>query len=244
MTRKTISLNDSNWRFGSVAQKPFGDVNDLADVTDWLPAQVPGDVRLDLLRAGKISDPFFADNNEESQWIDSRDWWYVRDLNLDLEKNERAFLIFDSIDYQSAVFWNGQQHTRHTGMFSRQIVELPNRKSKIEKLPAARSEIVAIRIWGSDALPKLKRTFAQQLWTRLVKPLYTPPSEPFPDRYATLKCQMQFGWDFAPRLRTCGIWDDVSVAIARSVFIEDAWMKSQIPNPKSQNRACASCIDA
>ena len=239
MTRKTISLHDSNWRFGSVAQKPFGDVNDLADVTDWLPAQVPGDVRLDLLRADKISDPFFADNNEESQWIDSRDWWYVRDLDLDLEKNERAFLIFDGIDYQSAVFWNGQQHTRHTGMFSRQIVERPNRKSKIKKpvLSAAKDQKseIAIRIWGSDALPKLKRTFAQQLWTRLVKPLYTPPSEAFPDRYATLKCQMQFGWDFAPRLRTCGIWDDVSVAIARSVFIEDAWVKSQIPNPKSQN---------
>jgi beta-mannosidase len=124
-------------------------------------------------------------------------------------------------------------------MFSRQIVERPNRKSKIENpvLSEAKdhkSEI-AIRIWGSDTLPKLERTFAQQLWTRLVKPLYTPPSEPFPDRYATLKCQMQFGWDFAPRLRTCGIWDDVSVAIARSVFIEDAWVKAQIPNPKSQN---------
>ncbi|MCI0476754.1 MAG: hypothetical protein L0Y55_10945 [Anaerolineales bacterium] len=226
MTRKIISLNDSNWRFGSVAQKSFSDVNDLADVTEWLPAQVPGDVRLDLLRAGKIGDPFFADNNEASQWVDTCDWWYIRDLDLALENDERAFLIFDGIDYQSAIFFDGEQLGRHTGMFSRQIVELPNRKSKIEN---QKSEI-AVRVWGSDALPKLKRTLAQQLWARLVKPLYTPPSEPFPDRYATLKCQMQFGWDFAPRLRTCGIWDGAYIIVARSVFIEDVWIKSQIPN--------------
>ncbi|MEW5719395.1 MAG: glycoside hydrolase family 2 TIM barrel-domain containing protein [Chloroflexota bacterium] len=237
MTRKIISLNDSNWRLGSVAQKRFSDVNDLADVTEWLPAKVPGDVRLDLLRAGKIADLFFADNNEKSQWVDSRDWWYVHDLDLDLEDDERAFLIFDGIDYQSAVFWNGEQLARHAGMFSRQIIALPT----ADRRPPTNSPIsnlqspISIRIWGSAALPKLKRTLAQQLWARLVKPLYTPPSEPFPDRYATLKCQMQFGWDFAPRLRTCGIWDDAYIAVARSVFVEDVWVKCKITNDKLAN---------
>jgi hypothetical protein len=141
MPRRIFSLNDSNWRFGSVAQKPFGDVSDLSNANDWLPAQVPGDVRLDLLRAGKISDPFYAANNEDSQWIDSRDWWYVREVGqeLELEEDERAFLIFDGIDYQSAVFWNGKQLGRHVGMFSQQIVEIPNPKSEItnHKLPFA-----------------------------------------------------------------------------------------------------------
>ena len=239
MIRKITSLNDSNWRFGSVAQKPFSDINDLADVTDWLPAQVPGDVRLDLLRAGKISDPFFADNNEASQWIDTRDWWYVHDLDLDLEDDERAFLIFDGIDYQSAVFFNDKQLGRHAGMFSRQVYEIQStvaRRQSTERISNLQSPI-SIRIWGSAALPKLKHTFGHQLWARLVKPLYTPPSEPFPDRYATLKCQMQFGWDLAPRLRTCGIWDDASIVIARSVFIEDGWIKSQIQNPKFKD-AC------
>lgn len=229
--RRIISLNDSNWRLGAVAQKPFGDVNDLAAVTEWLPAQVPGDVRLDLLRAGKISDPFFADNNEASQWIDARDWWCTRELDLTLQDDERAFLIFDGIDYQSAVFCNGKQLARHSGMFSRQILELPKRKSQI----ANQKSEIAVRIWGSAALPKLRRTLAQQLWARLVKPLYTPPSEPFPDRYATLKCHMQFGWDFAPRLLTCGIWDAVSLVLARSVFIEEVWVKAKVDTAKNES---------
>lgn len=232
MTRKIISLNDSNWRVGSVTQKPFGNVNDLDEVTEWLPAKVPGDVRLDLLRAGKINDPFYADHNKSSQWIDARDWWYERSVELELEERERAFLVFEGIDYQSAVLWNSKYLGQHVGMFSRQVYELPtkDRGRRIENKSS-----VAVRIWGADALPKLNLTPAQKLWARLVKPLYTPPSEPFPDRYATLKCQMQFGWDFAPRLRTCGIWDNASIILTRSVFIEEVWVKSQIPNIKSQN---------
>ncbi|CAG0981837.1 partial beta-mannosidase, partial [Anaerolineae bacterium] len=58
--------------------------------------------------------------------------------------------------------------------------------------------------------------------------------QPYPDRYATLKCQMQFGWDFAPRLRTCGIWDDASIVIVRSVFIQDAWIKSKVKSEKEK----------
>ncbi|CAG0953995.1 partial Exo-beta-D-glucosaminidase, partial [Anaerolineae bacterium] len=170
MPRRIISLNDSNWRVGSVDQKSFTDVNDFADARDWLPAQVPGDVRLDLLRAGKISDPFFADNNESSQWIDARDWWYVRDVELDLRDDERAFLVFEGIDYQSAIFWNGEQLSRHAGMFSRQTYELPRHASHV-----TRHASLAIRIWGSNALPKLNRTRAQKLWARLVKPLFHPP---------------------------------------------------------------------
>lgn len=225
VARKVLSLNDSHWRVGSVPQKPFSDVSDLREVSDWLPATVPGDVRLDLLRAGKISDPFFGMNNEESQWIDSRDWWYQRDLEIELEEGERAFLIFDGIDYQSAVFLDGRQLGRNIGMFSRQVYELP-----ISNLQS----LISIRIWGADSLPKMKLSPAQKIWKRIVAPLFTPPNTAFPDRYATLKCQMQFGWDFAPRLRTCGIWDDAQIVIVRSVFIEDAWVKWQVANDKLQ----------
>jgi beta-mannosidase len=218
LTRKIFSLNDANWRVGSVTQKSASDVNDLVEVRDWIPAQVPGDVRLDLLRAHKIPDPFVATNNEDSQWVDSLDWWYVHELNLDLKEDERAFLVLEGVDYQSAVFASRALLGRHVGMFSRQIYELPRN--------SVRTSQIALRVSGSDALPKMSLSPKQKIWRQIVKVLFRLPNEPFPDRYATLKCQMQFGWDFAPRLRTCGIWDDAFVVIARSVFIEDMWVRS------------------
>ena len=39
------------------------------------------------------------------------------------------------------------------------------------------------------------------------------------DRISTLKCQMGFGWDFAPAIRTMGIWDSVSLVQCRELFI-------------------------
>ncbi len=247
MFKRIISLNGDQWRLGSVAQKPFGDVNDLDDVSEWLPAQIPGDVRLDLLRAGKIANPFFADNNEQSQWVDAHDWWYVRRIEseseseLELKEGERAFLIFEGIDYQSAVWVNGKQLGRHAGMFSRQVYEITDDRRQTaddRQHPqfATRNSQLAVRIWGSDALPKMKLSRRQRIWKQIIKPVLPDSSGPYPDRYATLKCQMQFGWDFAPRLRTCGIWDDVSVVVARSVFVGDAWIKAKV---KSQNEKTA-----
>jgi hypothetical protein len=45
------------------------------------------------------------------------DWWYVHDLNLDLTEDERV-LVFEGVDYQSAVFVASKQLGRHVGMFS------------------------------------------------------------------------------------------------------------------------------
>jgi beta-mannosidase len=39
----------------------------------WQPAVVPGDVHLDLLRNGKIPDPFYCDNESKLQWIEKVD---------------------------------------------------------------------------------------------------------------------------------------------------------------------------
>jgi beta-mannosidase len=49
----------------------------------------------------------------------------------------------------------------------------------------------------------------------------------YPHRRDTLKCQMGFGWDFAPPLRTMGIWDDVYAVISREVFIRDIVARQQ-----------------
>ncbi len=228
--RNVLSLNDSAWAVGWVLQQPF---DDFDAVHEWLPATVPGDVRLDMLRAGKISDPFYGTNNERSQWIDGRDWRYRREIDVPRESGARAFVVFDGIDYQSAVYANRVRLGRHVGMFSRQVYELP-REGRI---------VLAVRVWGADALPKLVLTRAQQIWARLISPLLTPPNRAYPDRYATLKCQMQFGWDFAPRLRTSGIWDDAYIVITRSVLIRDVWLRAE-SNPPAARVHCAVTLDS
>ena len=241
--RRLVDLNGPDWQFGCVPQKSVDceDANDCHQVAEWLPATVPGNVRTDLLALGRISDPFYGLNNEDSQWVDGWDWWYKKALSLRLGEGERAFLVFEGIDYISAVYLNGVELGRHEGMFSRQVYEITN-LSRSQIAPAGfaiqqpggglqirceQKDVVTVRIWGSAALPRPQLTAWQTAWSHIVS-ILLPKSEAFPDRIGTLKCQMGFGWDFAPRLRTMGIWDDVYLLVTRAVFIRDVFVRSEI----------------
>ena len=83
---KTQSLA-GQWQFRQAGQ------------TEWLPAQVPGGVHTDLLAAGKIPDPFVADNELRVQWIPERAWEYdlIFDVPTDLLAGERLFLVCDGL---------------------------------------------------------------------------------------------------------------------------------------------------
>jgi len=219
VTRRTLDLGGTAWRFGSVPSRPLGSrSDDRAQVEEWLPATVPGNVRSDLLDLGRIDDPFFGTNNEASQWVDDYDWWYTRRLDLKLGERERAFLCFEGIDYISAVCLDEIELGRHEGMFSRQIYEITD-------LVSHGLAEIAVRIWGSSSLPQRRLEWWERLWSPLATAL-DRGKEPFPHRSATLKCQMSFGWDFAPRIRTMGLWDDVALVVTRGVFINDLFVRS------------------
>ena len=64
-----------------------------ADSEEWLPAQVPGGVHTDLMAAGRIPDPFVADNEKHVMWVAESDWQYRRTFTVDAAvfAEERVF---------------------------------------------------------------------------------------------------------------------------------------------------------
>lgn len=218
--RTTATLNDSNWFVGAVAPQKFSAPNDFARVQGWIPATVPGDVRLDLLAIHKIPDPFLGKNNDASQWVDDYDWWYRRNVELAVKDDTRTFLIFEGIDYQCAVYWNDVKLGEHVGMFSRLVYEIPREK-------IFETNQLAVRVSGGNQLPRLKLNPHERIWKNIAWRVipHAAQAQEFPERYATLKCQMSYGWDFAPRLLTCGIWDEARIVQTRDVFIRDVWVQ-------------------
>lgn len=218
MPRKTLNLSDSAWRFGHVPQQPFAaaNVNDMSQVPDWLPATVPGNVRSDLLALGQISDPLVAENYRDSLWVEAADWWYQRDLELEpLASHQQAFLIFDGLDYLSAIFLQGREIARYEGMFSRRTLDVT------AGLRTGQGTL-AVRLWGSNALPRRRLTLWQRAWQSVAGRFYRSWAGIYPDRSATFKCQMSFGWDFAPPIRSIGIWDEARLIVTGPVAIVDA----------------------
>ena len=228
--RQQSDLSSLQWQFGSVPQQPWQAASasdvllDIPQVTPWLPGIVPGTVQSDLLSLGRIPDPFLEDNLAACQWVERLDWWYRAVLPLQLDPGQRAFLEFDGIDTLSALFVDGQELSRHEGMFSRQTVEIP---PALATNPEAE---LAIRLWGSEALPRYELTAGEQVWSR-VAGMAQSSFRPFDDRLATLKAPMHSGWDFAPRLRTMGIWDDARLVVCHGVYLGDVWVQAEPLEP-------------
>src|ERR1051325_9843235 len=86
---------------------------------EWISATVPGCVHTDLLAAGKISDPFFRDNERSLQWIGETDWVYRRtfDVPTELLQHDQVRLRCDGLDTLAAIKLNGQEVGRTDNMF-------------------------------------------------------------------------------------------------------------------------------
>jgi beta-mannosidase len=215
MHHRTVNLAGDDWRLG---QAPPGSVpdratwNELQAVCEWLPATVPGNVRADLLRAGRLPDLALGLGPEAAQWVDDHCWWLVREFSHTPAPTERVHLVLRGVDYVSDLFLNGCHLGRHEGMFSPQVRDVTGLLRAENRL--------AVRLTGSRWLPRDRSTLFEKVLNQIEAKASSMPDR-FPHRRDTLKCQMAFGWDFAPPLRTMGIWDDVYAVVSGAAFIQE-----------------------
>ena len=215
--RDVLDLSTAAWQVGQVCRQPLTPqpADDRSAVAGWLPARVPGDIRADLLAAGRISSLDTPDGIEQSAWVDDHDWWYRTRLEA-VDGNTVEVLEADGVDYTSSIWIDGICLGRHAGMFARQSVILS------PYLNVAGLHELAIRVWGAGALPRLPNPRSRRAVRSLLSRLGLA-TEYFPDRMATPKAQFSFGWDFVPRLLSAGIWDDIRLVRCRGAYLADAW---------------------
>lgn len=191
-----ISLNDLEWKLGEAGTRPL------------LPASVPGCVHADLLRNGKIEDPFYGTNELDLQWVGQREWVYVAyfEAGTELLDAENIELVADGLDTLATVFLNGKQVAQTDNMF------IGHRWGVRSLLKKGRNEI---RIVFADAEAYIRTTY----------PEYKPVEFNDPVGRSSLlrKEQCQFGWDWGPRFVTAGIWRDIRL---------EAWSGNRIEHLK------------
>jgi beta-mannosidase len=225
MSRSILDLGTLRWQLGQAPRQPYhsAPVDDRIAVREWLPATVPGDVRADLIAAGRIPPVETPEGIAAGAWVDDCDWWY----RAELPSSDASLVALeaDGIDYLSAIWLDDRLQTTHAGMFARQAVIL----SPVLCAPGPHE--LAIRVWGGGSLPALPNPPARRALRWLFKKL-SPGFEYFPDRMAIPKAQFSFGWDFSPRLLSAGIWDGMRLVSARGAYIEDLWVRAE---PLSQD---------
>ncbi len=159
--------------------------------TTWRRAFVPGCVHADLRANKLIPDPFWGRNERDLRWIEEKDWRYRRSFTVDptLLQNENIDLVMDGLDTLATVRLNGKIIARSDNMF------------------------IGHRI----PVRALLRTGANQIDIHFASPMPYIRARQKPDDVHEWcdpvggsshirKQPCSFGWDWGPRLATCGIY--------------------------------------
>jgi beta-mannosidase len=166
--------------------------------TTWHDATVPGCVHTDLQANQLIPDPFYGDNEKKVQWVENEDWEYQTffDCPSTIFESSCGELHFDGLDTYAAVYLNDSLILHADNMFREWNVD-------VKKFLLKKNNHLLIHFYSAV---KKGNELASQLGYKL----------PGDDGGKALmrKAQYQFGWDWAPRLVTCGVWKDVKLVSA------------------------------
>lgn len=180
------------------------------------PAEVPGDTHSALITAGKIADPYWAEEELAAQWVGREDWTYERTFSLtaDFLAEKSVFLHAESLDTVAAIFVNGHKVSATCNAFVRQRVEIR---------PFLRIGENQIRI----VLASAERAAEER--ARALK--YPVPYVQFPvqspHRNLLRKPQCHAGWDWGPCLMVAAIGGPLYLGATSLGRIEYVWTEQR-----------------
>ena len=179
-------------------------------VTDYrtLPhvtAEVPGNVELDLKRAGLLpADEFRGMATCETAKYESYEWWYRRTFDAPAHKaNERVVLRFEGVDCIADYFLNGQ------AIFHTENAFIAHEVDVTDTLRDGENELVVhLDSATADQMNREYDAFLSYTWhigggIFLRKPAHC------------------YGWDIFPRVVSAGLWKRVSIAVRDEYQFED-----------------------
>ncbi len=173
-------------------------------------ATVPGDVHLDLIEAGVIDEPLHGLNSRDCAWMEEMDWWHSRSFALGrANMGERIELVFGGLDTTADLWLNGEHLGRTNNMHVAQTFDVTEVARAGRNLLVVRLDVGLRAVEGKD----LER--------------YAMLRGPEPRVYMR-KAQFTFGWDWAPRLATCGIWRPVELRSYRRAALRELCLRTRL----------------
>ncbi|MDD2762460.1 MAG: hypothetical protein PHE83_00645 [Opitutaceae bacterium] len=180
---------------------------------EWkpIPARVPGNVELDLIRAGLLPGELERGNNiYELRKIETQQWWYLRTFTVpDQATSERCELVLEGVDTLATVWLNGGR----IGTLENMLI--PHRLDVTGRLRAGENNLVI----GIDSvvLAAQERPVEAGQWAM----------ENNWEALSIRKAAHGFGWDIMPRVVSAGLWRAVYLEMIpatrfRSVYLATA----------------------
>ncbi|MDD4891935.1 MAG: glycoside hydrolase family 2 [Phycisphaerae bacterium] len=213
------TLLDGVWDLSYGPQQPAAPATpDELAASGWpsIDAAVPGNVELDLMKAGLLPELSFANNIHQTRAYEGHRWWYHRSFpSPETAAGERVELVFDGIDCVGTVFLNGQVVGRPCNMLIPHrfdVTALLRRGGAANHLHVRLDSAV---LEGRKHVPGANEGAFVINWESL----------------AVRKAPHMYGWDIMPRLVSAGLWRSVRLEIVPPVRFEDVYAATLSTNP-------------
>jgi len=165
-------------------------------------ANLPACVHSVLLENGVIADPFYGENEKLVQWIPECTWYFsCRIPGNFFQTSGKYLLIFECIDTVADIFLDGRKLGRVENMFH---------KHEFENTCFHDMELKVVFPPIMEYVKNREETHPYREW-----------NDPVGGASRVRKAQYSFGWDWGPRLLTCGIMGNTYIVCIPMCRIAD-----------------------
>ena len=172
-----------------------------------ITAQVPGNVEIDLMRAGLEQNPFYGENLYNFRKYEYYHWWYQKEFGLPNSfAGEQMELTLHGVNTIAEVFVNDT----FVGKCDDMMIE---HRFRVEKaLRPGDFNTISVHILSA-------MNYARELESPVVV-----SGEEHTDELSLLRMPPHsFGWDIMPRLLSAGLWRSVSLDIVNPTRITQSY---------------------
>ena len=185
-----------------------------------ISAQVPGNVELDLYRAGVEKEPFYGENLYDYRKYEFYAWRFEREFELETLPESRLMLIFEGLNTYADVYVNGQKVGSADNM-----------------LIAHEFDVTAAVQAGVNSL-LVEIHSAMNVAREKDYPVFMAANDGSEDYVWQRKPPHSFGWDIMPRFPSAGMWRGVSLESRENTHIDQVYYVTREIGEKSAKIQC------
>ena len=187
-----------------------------ADLGVTIPAVVPGNFELDMVRAGLLEDPYFGTNITKLRELEDRHLVYRTTFDKPaVAVNEMAVLRLEGVDTVFDAYLNGEWIYGGENMFLSYEIPL--------------DENTPVKPTDNELVIHIHPTMIEAQ-----KDILPPSAGTFPFNYASLytrKAPSSFGWDILCRAVSGGLWRPVTLDVVKTPAIRETFLYTRAVNP-------------
>lgn len=228
-------LLNEGWKLHDTRMEVESPQEALAEGGRWLTCALPCDVRMPLIEAGVIRDPVLADYSMESEWIEDRAWWFFKDFSYSGDDCDAAELEITMLDTNSVIFLNGVRIGSQCNVHRAFRRDVAPYLRKGQNQLAVRVTTGLETVTGQDVLELDKACCAEFSGDKCYDKHRGDLRRPFVRRP-----QYSIGWDWGPRVVTCGITGEASLKLYRKIAVRELHIVTESIGPSARLSVCTN----